>query len=400
MADLEELHRILYEDPEVAPSFAGKVYTAEETTQRIREKVWLNRHSGEQGWGYWSIVRREDDQLIGLVILGHPERIYWSTSWPDSYRKTPYVPLFTEIGYALGRRYWGNGYATEAARAVLEYAFRDLRVNRFEIPWYKGPRNPRSFNVYRRLGFDVKGGVNVQDSDVLLTKDNHISGLTPLATLQPPDTDHSIDLDPEGQGTSGPNDLRSPVPLETDELVLRGIRSEDIEPISVLTNEDSYNVTSFGRVHSFGVYDRILRFAQESPVGARIRHGWADDGLGSWAVVRKSDNSVIGHVSLGPAARTYWIAFPGEADSPHARWENDLACVLAASSRDQYYEREACEVMIEYAFREMKLARIVNHLSADDAFSMGLARSLGFAIEENVHSRYGGHVATLVNTLL
>ena len=400
MADLEELHSILYADPEVAPSFAGKVYTAEETAQRIREKVWLNQHSGEQGWGYWSIVRREDDQLIGLVILGNPERIYWSTNLPNSYPEVPYVPLFTEIGYALGRRYWGNGYATEAARAVLEYAFRDLRVARFEIPWYQGPHNPRSFDVYRRLGFDVKGGVNVQDSDVLLTKDNHISGLTPLATLQPPDTDHSIDSDPVGLGTTGPNDLRSPVQLETDRLVLRGIRPEDIEPISVLTNEDTYHRSSFGRVHSFGVYDRVLRFAQESPVGARIRHGWAYDGLGSWAVVRKSDNSVIGHVSLGPAARTYWIASPGEADSPYARWEVDLACVLAASSRDQHYAREACEAMIEYAFREMKLARIVNHLSADDALSMGLAQSLGYSIEENLHSYYGGHVATLVNTLI
>ena len=48
----------------------------------------------------------------------------------------------------------------------------------------------------------------------------------------------------------------------------------------------------------------------------------------------------------------------------------------------------------------MKLARIVNHLSADDASSIRLARSLGFSIDENVHSRYGGHVATLVNTLL
>ena len=56
--------------------------------------------------------------------------------------------------------------------------------------------------------------------------------------------------------------------------------------------------------------------------------------------------------------------------------------------------------MIEYAFREMKLARIVNHLSADDALSMGLAQSLGYSIEENLHSYYGGYVATLVNTLI
>ena len=179
--DLEELHRLLYADPEVAPAFAGKEYSLEESRERLSDKIWLNQHSGEQGWGYWSVFRREDRQLIGLVIFGHPERIYWTT---DQYRESPYVPLFTEIGYAFGRAYWGQGYATEAARAVLEYAFRDLRVSRFEIPWYKGPRNPRSFNVYRRLGFDIEGGLDVKDHDVLLTMDNTTPDLPPLAAYE------------------------------------------------------------------------------------------------------------------------------------------------------------------------------------------------------------------------
>ena len=398
--DLEEVYRLLYSDPEVAPSFAGKVYTLEESRERLREKIWLNQHSGGQGWGYWSVVRREDDQLIGVMIFGHPERIYWSTHLPDLYKGSPYIPLFTEIGYAFGRAYWGQGYATESASAVLEYAFRELRVSRFEIPWDKGPGNPRSFNVYRRLGFDIKDEVDVKAHDVLLIMDNLIPDLPPLATSPIPDVGDPLAAGLPPQEIGQLNNLRSPDSIETERLLLRGIKSDDIEVISSLTNEDPYSANFFGRIHSFDVFDRVLRFAQESPLGTRTRHAWAYDGLGSWAVVQKADDSLVGHISLGPAARTYWIVFSEEADSPYVRWEVDLICGLGESSWGKGYDREACQAMIEYAFRKMKLARIFNHVDADDARSISLAESLGFTIEQNLHPHYSGLVTILENNTL
>ena len=396
--DLDEGHRLLYADPEVAPAFAGRVYSLEESRERLSDKIWLNQHSGGQGWGYWSVLRREDRRLIGLVIFGHPERIYWSR--PDECKESPYTPLFTEIGYAFGRAYWGQGYATEAARAVLEYAFRHLRVSRFEIPWSKGPRNPRSFNVYRRLGVEVKGGLDVRDHDVLLTLDNTISDLPPLATSPTPHVDDPLLAAPLQMELGRFKDLKSPDSIETDRLLLRGIGSGDVERIASLTNENPYHHRFFGRVHSFDAFEGILRFAQASPQGARIRHSWAYDGLGSWAVVQKTDDSLLGHISLGPAARTYWMVFPDDADSPYVRWEVDLACVLDEQCWDRGFEREASEAMIEYAFRKIKLARIVNHLDADDTRSIDLFESLGFTIDRNLHPAYGGLVATLPNTLL
>ena len=398
--ELFELHRLIYSKPEVAEPFAGGVKTLEETREGLREKIWLNQHSGGQGWGFWSVVRREDQQLMGMMLLGHPERIYWSTDWPDLYNESPYVPLFTEIGYAFGRAFWGQGYATEAASAVLEYAFRDLRVSRFEVPWYKGPRNPRSFNVYRRLGFGTKNKVDVKDHDVLLTLDNQISDLPSLATSPKPDVDDSFVGGFSQMEKGQPNNLKALESIETERLLLRGIKSGDIEGISSLTNEDSYNAKFVGRIHSFDIFDGVLRFAQESPVGTRIRHGWSYDGLGSWAVVQKTDDSLLGHISLGPAARTYWTVYPEAADSPYVRWEVDLVCVLGELYWDKGYEREACEAMIEYAFRKMKLARIVNHLNESDSRAISLFKSLGFEIDRNLHPHYGGLVATIPNTVL
>ena len=396
--DLDEGHRLLYADPEVAPSFAGKVYTLEESRERLLDKIWLNQHSGGQGWGYWSVFRREDHRLIGLVIFGHPERIYWSR--PDECKESPYTPLFTEVGYAFGRAYWGQGYATEAARAVLEYAFRDLRVSRFEIPWSRGPRNPRSFNVYKRLGAEIKGGLDVRDHDVLLTLDNPLSDLPPLAASPTPEVDDPPSAEPSQIELGKLQDIKSLDSIETERLLLRGIEPDDIEGISTLTNDNPDHRSFFGRVHSSDAFEGILRFAQASPQGARIRHSWAYDGLGSWAVIRKAEDSLLGHISLGPAARTYWMVLPEDAGSPYARWEVDLACVLDEQCWEMGYEREAGEAMIEYAFRTMKLARIVNHLDADDTRSIDLFESLGFTIDRNLHPGYGGLVATLPNNRL
>ena len=56
-----------------------------------------------------------------------------------------------EIGYWLGIAYWGHGYATEAARALIDHAFEDLGLERLE----SGARvsNPASRRVLEKCGF-------------------------------------------------------------------------------------------------------------------------------------------------------------------------------------------------------------------------------------------------------
>jgi len=77
-----------------------------------------------------------------------------------------------EIGYALGRPYWGSGYMQEALKALLRYAFQTLDLNRLEADI--DPRNLASASVLERLGF-VKEGllrerwiVNEEVSDTAL----------------------------------------------------------------------------------------------------------------------------------------------------------------------------------------------------------------------------------------
>lgn len=61
-----------------------------------------------------------------------------------------------EIGYWLGRPFWGHGYASEAARRVAGFAFRDLKAPVLRALWFHD--NPASGHVLEKLGC-VRAGV-------------------------------------------------------------------------------------------------------------------------------------------------------------------------------------------------------------------------------------------------
>ena len=86
-----------------------------------------------------AIERREDHKLVGTCTL---------FQFHVASRRA-------EIGYALGRPYWGLGYMQEALRALLCYAFQTLDLNRLEADI--DPRNLASANVLERLGFLKEG---------------------------------------------------------------------------------------------------------------------------------------------------------------------------------------------------------------------------------------------------
>ncbi len=62
-----------------------------------------------------------------------------------------------ELGYWLGVPYWGQGYATEAARAAVEYGFQTLGLHRIWAGVFAG--NSVSANVLRKSGMRHEGGL-------------------------------------------------------------------------------------------------------------------------------------------------------------------------------------------------------------------------------------------------
>jgi [ribosomal protein S5]-alanine N-acetyltransferase len=87
----------------------------------------------------WGIALRTNDQLIGSITLFNLE----------------FTHRRAEIGYALGREYWGRGYMNEALMAVLKFAFDVLDLHRIEADI--DPRNAASIKTVERLGFQREG---------------------------------------------------------------------------------------------------------------------------------------------------------------------------------------------------------------------------------------------------
>ncbi|MEM1367504.1 MAG: GNAT family N-acetyltransferase [Cyanobacteria bacterium P01_H01_bin.15] len=120
-------------DPRVMKYFPNCLSRAESDALIQR----IETHFTAHGFGLWAAEIRETQTFIGFVGLAIP--IFTANF-------TPCV----EIGWRLAAAHWGQGYATEAARAALEFGFSDLGLP--EIVSFTVPENLRSRNVMRRLG--------------------------------------------------------------------------------------------------------------------------------------------------------------------------------------------------------------------------------------------------------
>jgi RimJ/RimL family protein N-acetyltransferase len=91
----------------------------------------------ERGWGLWAVEHVECGSFIGYVGLA------------PALFEASFTPA-VEIGWRLDRDHWGHGYATEAARAALDYGFNTLGLD--EIVSFTAPANVRSQRVMQKLG--------------------------------------------------------------------------------------------------------------------------------------------------------------------------------------------------------------------------------------------------------
>jgi ribosomal-protein-alanine N-acetyltransferase len=127
----------LASDPEVARFVRFDAHRTPAETRAFLELVL--QHSGRGESFAWAIVRGEDDRLIGSC--GFVSR--------NSQRQA------AEIGYWLGRPYWGNGYAAEAARALVRFGFEQMELQRVEAKCFL--ENRAGQRVIEKIGMTYEG---------------------------------------------------------------------------------------------------------------------------------------------------------------------------------------------------------------------------------------------------
>jgi RimJ/RimL family protein N-acetyltransferase len=121
------------QDPKVIEHLPGPM-TMEEIYTFIRN---CNRCFTEKQFCLFAAEEKETHELIGFIGLSIP-------------RFEAHFTPAVEIGWRLGSQYWGKGYATEGARAVLDYGFNTIGLT--EIVSFTIPTNTRSIRVMERLG--------------------------------------------------------------------------------------------------------------------------------------------------------------------------------------------------------------------------------------------------------
>lgn len=135
LQDLDELKSML-QDIEVMYAWEYK-FSDDEVQQWVDKNLKLYE---KHDMGYFIAEDKVSGKIVGQAAL-----------MPDVIQNKKYF----EIGYILKKQFWHNGYATECARALAEYAFNTLNLP--EVIFEIRPENISSIRVAQRLGAKPEG---------------------------------------------------------------------------------------------------------------------------------------------------------------------------------------------------------------------------------------------------
>lgn len=130
--DAEAVFTCWENDPDVARYM---FWTSHNDIEKTKE--WIRFEIGQiekEDWYRFALVLKETNELIGTALIYYEEEV---SCW--------------EIGYNLGKKYWGKGYTTEAMKMVIEFAAEQLELS--EMVGRYAKENPVSGNVMKKLGF-------------------------------------------------------------------------------------------------------------------------------------------------------------------------------------------------------------------------------------------------------
>lgn len=136
--DAEEMYENWASDPEVTKYLTWPTHSSVEISRMVLND-WIPRYE-DGGFFNWAIVWKETGSVIGNI----------------SVVKVNEAAESGDIGYCMGRAYWGRGIMPEALRAVMGFLFDTVGLNR--VAATHAPENPKSGRVMAKAGM-IKEGV-------------------------------------------------------------------------------------------------------------------------------------------------------------------------------------------------------------------------------------------------
>jgi len=136
----------IYGDPKVTKFLNGIADASPKETRVRLEKLIHRNRRWPQAWGSWPVFLKSTTELVGNAM----QKPLPDTNGNDTKQ--------IEIGWHLGRRHWGNGYATEFGTALITRGFE--RFDEKTLWAVFDPRNKASQSVALRIGMQPCGQTN------------------------------------------------------------------------------------------------------------------------------------------------------------------------------------------------------------------------------------------------
>lgn len=124
-------------DSEVCKFLSWNPHKALSETEHVVEG-WIKGYENDDNYN-WAIELKDIGEVIGQISLTHVNEKYSSCS----------------VGYNISRSFWGNGVMTEALKAVINYLFKEIGMNRIEAS--HNTLNPASGRVMQKSGMKLEG---------------------------------------------------------------------------------------------------------------------------------------------------------------------------------------------------------------------------------------------------
>lgn len=131
-------------DPDIAKYM---FWTSHNDIEKTKEWILFELGQIEKpDWYRFAIVLKDTHELMGTALIYYEKEV---ECW--------------EVGYNLGKKYWGKGYTTEAMKTVIDFARKQLKVSHLVGRYAK--ENSASGNVLNKLGFQYEKDIPYECND-------------------------------------------------------------------------------------------------------------------------------------------------------------------------------------------------------------------------------------------
>lgn len=122
-----------------------------QTEEQVKEHIRLAEgYFNEYGFAFFCVFEKKTGEFLGQAGLFH---LGYNLEQPD-----------IEVAYRFLKKYWGKGYATEAAQGLIEWAFKEKSLPKLVALVH--PNNKRSIRVLEKVGMHYMGDIDYRSHQV------------------------------------------------------------------------------------------------------------------------------------------------------------------------------------------------------------------------------------------